>query len=95
LAAGATAANWSLEAPSYIEGEQSPGTGLLVIAIHAALLAGPQMARRIDDYLNQLRERYGAYIPGERRAANRDRQTDSLSVNTAMLTALRNLAGAD
>lgn len=67
LAAGMTGANWSLDAPSFTEGSQSPGTGLLVVAIEPKLL-DPDFERRAADQVERLRLRYGVHIPGRARA---------------------------
>jgi (2R)-3-sulfolactate dehydrogenase (NADP+) len=67
LAAGVTGANWSLDAPSFTEGTESPGTGLLVIAIEPKLL-DPDFERRAAVQVERLRRRYGVHIPGRARA---------------------------
>ena len=68
MAAGLTGANWALDAPSFTSGENSPGAGLLVIAIAPALLA-PDFAARLRLQLDRLAE-LGVHIPGRRAAAN-------------------------
>jgi (2R)-3-sulfolactate dehydrogenase (NADP+) len=67
LAAGVTGANWSLDAPSFTQGSQTPGTGLLVIAI-APKLFDPEFERRAGEQVERLRRRYGVHIPGRARA---------------------------
>ena len=64
LAAGLTAANWSLDAPPFDRGSVSPGAGLIVVAIAARLLA-PDFPARVRRQLERL-ARLGVYIPGRR-----------------------------
>ena len=64
LAAGLTAANWSLDAPPFDRGSVSPGAGLIVVAIAARLLA-PDFPARVRCQLERL-ARLGVYIPGRR-----------------------------
>lgn len=71
LAAGVTGANWSLDAPSFMEGSESPGAGLMIIAINPALICGDDFSSRADVYLKRLRTEFDAYIPGERRGNNK------------------------
>lgn len=67
LAAGVTGANWSLDAPSFTEGTESPGTGLFVVAVEPNLL-DPDFGRRAGEQIERLRRRYGVHIPGRARA---------------------------
>jgi (2R)-3-sulfolactate dehydrogenase (NADP+) len=67
LAAGLTGANWSLDAPSFTEGSQSPGTGLFIIAIEPKLLDA-DFESRMKDQLDRLRRQYGVHIPGRSRS---------------------------
>jgi (2R)-3-sulfolactate dehydrogenase (NADP+) len=64
LAAGLTGANWSLDAPSFIDGADAPGAGLFVVAIAPKLLA-PDFARRLGSQLARLAG-MGVHIPGRR-----------------------------
>jgi (2R)-3-sulfolactate dehydrogenase (NADP+) len=62
LAAGLSGANWSLDAPSFSDGSQSPGSGLFIAAIAPALLdAG--FEQRMAGQFERLRG-YGVHIPG-------------------------------
>ncbi len=63
LAAGVTGANWSLDAPSFMQGAQNPGTGLFVIAIEPKLL-DPDFEQRTGKQTERLRRRYGVHVPG-------------------------------
>jgi (2R)-3-sulfolactate dehydrogenase (NADP+) len=67
LAAGVTGANWSLDAPSFTEGSESPGTGLFIVAVEPKLL-DPDFERRAGEQVERLRRRYGVHIPGRARA---------------------------
>ena len=62
LAAGLTGANWSLDAPSFVSGGESPGAGLFVIAIAPRLL-DPHFRERMAAQASRL-ERLGVYVPG-------------------------------
>lgn len=67
LAAGLSGANWSLDAPSFTTGSQSPGTGLFVIAMSPALF-DPAFEDRMKAQLHRLGAQYGVYIPGKGKA---------------------------
>ncbi|PZU88865.1 MAG: lactate dehydrogenase [Shinella sp.] len=62
LASGLSAANWSMDAPSFTEGDQSPGSGLTVIAIAPALL-DEGFETRLAAQLKRLAEE-GVHVPG-------------------------------
>ncbi|MFD0085160.1 Ldh family oxidoreductase, partial [Priestia megaterium] len=62
LAAGATGANWSLDAPSFEEGSQSPGAGLFIVALNPELLA-PDFSARMAAQIDRLSSK-GIHIPG-------------------------------
>lgn len=70
LAAGLTGANWSLDAPSFTSGSESPGTGLFVAAIEPAAFA-PGFATRLGEHLARLSADYGVHIPGQAKVAAR------------------------
>ncbi len=63
LAAGLAGANWSLDAPSFTEGGESPGSGLFVAAISPALFDA-DFEQRLGAQVERLRRRYGVHIPG-------------------------------
>lgn len=80
LAAGLTGANWSLDAPSFTSGGESPGTGLLVVAIEPKAL-DPDFPQRLEDHLKRLSAGYGVHIPGAAKAAaRRTAERDGLDV---------------
>ncbi|SAL70032.1 malate/L-lactate dehydrogenase [Caballeronia arvi] len=61
LAAGLTGANWSLDAPSFVQGGQSPSVGLCVVAWDAAAGFGT----RLQTHIERLAQ-CGMHIPGRR-----------------------------
>lgn len=63
LAAGLTGANWSLDAPGFTEGTESPGSGLFVAALSPTLFDG-DFEERLGRQIERLRRRYGVHIPG-------------------------------
>jgi (2R)-3-sulfolactate dehydrogenase (NADP+) len=68
LAAGLSGANWSLDAPSFTRGDESPGSGLFVLAI-AASLVDPAFEERLGAQLGRLSADYGVHLPGAAKAA--------------------------
>ncbi|MCG7381436.1 Ldh family oxidoreductase [Paenibacillus sp. ACRRY] len=62
LAAGATGANWSLDAPSFDEGSESPGAGVFIIALDPELLS-PGFSARLVSQIERLSAK-GIHIPG-------------------------------
>lgn len=95
LAAGLAAANWSLDAPSFLEGDCSPGIGLYVQALDPDALAGAGFAGRLAAYLDRIEGGYGAYIPGAGRAAKAAAaRHDGLVVPADLLARIREIAQA-
>jgi (2R)-3-sulfolactate dehydrogenase (NADP+) len=70
LSAGLSGANWSLDAPAFATGSQSPGTGLFVVAIEPKLL-DPDFETRLQSQIDRLSGDYGVYIPGKGKVAMR------------------------
>lgn len=62
LAAGTTGANWSLDAPSFEEGSESPGAGLFIVTINPELLS-PGFPKRLASQIERLSSK-GIHIPG-------------------------------
>lgn len=62
LAAGLTGANWSMDAPPFSEGRQSPGIGLFIVALEPNTLA-PGFPARLAAQIERLRAQ-GVVIPG-------------------------------
>jgi (2R)-3-sulfolactate dehydrogenase (NADP+) len=65
LAAGLTGANWSLDAPSFAAGAESPGVGLFIVALKPDLLA-PGFPGRLASQVERLAAG-GIHIPGRNR----------------------------
>ncbi|REG58818.1 (2R)-3-sulfolactate dehydrogenase (NADP+) [Paraburkholderia sp. BL6669N2] len=62
LAAGMTGANWSMDAPHYALGSESPGVGLFLVAFRPeALVAG--FTERLSAHIDRLAQS-GVRIPG-------------------------------
>lgn len=66
MASGLGAANWSMDAPGFTEGAESPGAGLTVIAIDPVLL-DPDFESRLAVQIDRL-ENEGVHIPGRSKA---------------------------
>jgi (2R)-3-sulfolactate dehydrogenase (NADP+) len=93
LAAGLTGANWSLDAPAFNRGSESPGTGLFVLAIEPKLL-DPGFEQRMADQLDRLGGRYGIHIPGRSAAQAAQRSaTHGLTVPKAVVQRISEFAG--
>ncbi len=63
LAAGLSGANWSLDAPSFSQGHESPGSGLFVLAIEPKLI-DPDFAARLKTQLDRLAFDHHVHVPG-------------------------------
>jgi (2R)-3-sulfolactate dehydrogenase (NADP+) len=83
LSAGISGANWSLDAPSFTTGSQSPGTGLTVIAL-ATRLVDRGFETRLAAQLDRL-SGHGVHIPGRSKgAAHGKAETGGLSIPRAL-----------
>lgn len=92
LAAGLTGANWSLDAPSFFDGDACPDTGLLVLAINPLLVA-PDFTARMASQLARLQNEYGLYIPGLSKAQSRRKSASTgIEVQTHLVDRLRDMA---
>src|SRR5690606_28941376 len=88
LSAGLSGANWSLDAPDFAEGHESPGTGLFVLAIEPKLF-DPDFAKRLQVQLDRLEMQYGVHIPGRARGRAATLATTSgLDVPTDIVNAI-------
>ncbi|MFJ3046751.1 Ldh family oxidoreductase [Herbaspirillum chlorophenolicum] len=81
LAAGVTGANWSIDAPSFEQGEASPGVGLFVVAIDPKVFA-PDFPARLASQIDRLTAK-GLYVPG------RGRKADDIVLKLSVLDAIR------
>lgn len=86
LAAGLSGANWSLDAPDFMTGDKTPGSGLTVIAIAPSLL-DDGFDERLDAQLTRLSTGYGIHIPGASKfdALNRARE-DGIRLPSALVS---------
>ena len=83
LSAGLSGANWSLDAPSFTKGSESPGTGLFVLAIEPAVF-GPNFGMRMRAQLERL-SFYGVHIPGMGKSEARRRSAhEGITIPTAV-----------
>ena len=69
LAAGLTGANWSRDAPAFNAGTQSPGIGLLIIAIDPRASGGANTEARLISFLKTIQSEEPVHIPGAAKAA--------------------------
>ncbi len=81
LAAGLTGGNWSLDAPSFADGADSPGIGLFLIALSPALLA-PDFPARMALQAERLAAS-GVHIPG------RTPMADEITLPQALVDAIK------
>lgn len=68
LSAGLTGANWSCDAPSFIEGNRCPDVGLFIIAINPGTVFGDEFETRVADYLERYTADFAGRIPGNKRS---------------------------
>lgn len=91
LAAALPGANWSLDAPSFFDGEDCPATGLFVLAI-CPDAAAPNFDRRMAAQMRRLANDFGVHLPGLRKAENRKRaQVEGFDVDQQLLDRLKEL----
>lgn len=92
LAAGLTGANWSLDAPSFTSGSETPGSGLFILAIEPKVLE-PDFEDRMEKQLRRLSDDYGVHIPGRSKHEHRLRAEQSgLAVPRAVVAELKAVA---
>lgn len=93
LAAGLTGANWSLDCPSFFDGNHSPGAGLFVLAL-APVDDGAAFQARLARHMSRLAQDHGLHVPGEAKARHHDRaSTEGLDIPSGIVERLRRLAG--
>jgi (2R)-3-sulfolactate dehydrogenase (NADP+) len=92
LAAGLTGANWSLDAPSFTEGPESPGSGLFILALYPTLWQ-PDFPARLERQLDRLSNEHGVHIPGWAKRTRRQRAAEvGLTVPRAIVAQLESAA---
>jgi (2R)-3-sulfolactate dehydrogenase (NADP+) len=77
LAAGLTGANWSARAPAFDAGSESPGAGLLILAISPAAAHGAGFLPHIETFLAELSADPTAHVPGVEKGRRADRARES------------------
>lgn len=89
LAGGVAGANWSLDSPSFTSGTESPGSGLLVVAIEPKVLAA-DFEQRLSRQLDRLERDYGVHIPGKGKGeAARRAAREGIAVEAELVARLR------
>ena len=89
LAAGLSDANWSLDAPSFSDGSESPGSGLFVLAISPHVI-GDDFSWRLDTHLQRLEYEYGMHVPGQAKAQSaREEDKAGIAVDADIVAAIR------
>jgi (2R)-3-sulfolactate dehydrogenase (NADP+) len=63
--AGLAGGNWSVDAPSFLGGEGSPGIGMFLLVIDPNF-GNRSFPRRLRIHLERMQEKYGVQIPGRR-----------------------------
>lgn len=94
LAAGLTGANWSLDAPSFVAGDRSPGIGLFVLAI-APRGAAAGLAARFGDQMERLAG-LGVHVPGRgKRDGRAGDERRTLSLPAGVLAHIARISGIE
>ena len=92
MTAGVCGATWSLDAPSFTSGGESPGSGLFVVAINAEAI-DPGFGVRMAAHMARLSGDYGVHIPGPAKAeASRRAQHEGLRIPAALHQRIRDWA---
>ena len=90
LAAGLTGANWSLDSPAFHQGAQTPGCGLLILALAPDFFSSG-FERRLASQLARLTQ-VGVHRPGwARQHAMADSEKDGISISVELLDALSSM----
>ncbi|NMG46140.1 Ldh family oxidoreductase [Aromatoleum toluvorans] len=81
--------NWSLDAPSFLEGTQSPAVGMLVVAINPTVLDA-DFTSRLSAQLDRLHRDYKVFVPGyEKAEALRASSTNGMAVDEELIRKLQ------
>ncbi len=92
LAAGLAGANWSLDAPSFFDGDECPATGMFVLALDPALVV-PDFSARMAAQIERLSGEYGVHIPGRSKiSARKKARRSGIIVDDTMISRLRAMA---
>ncbi len=91
LAGGLAGANWSLDAPSFFNGDECARTGLFVLAIDPTP-AARSFPKRMAAQIKRLADDYGVHIPGLSKAKRRERaQSDGIEIDDDLMRMLKDL----
>lgn len=89
ILAGLAGGSWSVDAPPFDGGAESPRVGLFLLALDPEL-AGPGFLDRLGRHVARLEREHGVAVPGRRRA-----RLDRVELDAALLADLRRRAGED
>jgi (2R)-3-sulfolactate dehydrogenase (NADP+) len=85
ILATASGGLWSVDAPSYLEGDKNSAVGMFVLAIQPAFL-NERFSERLSEHLQHLQENYGVYVPGSaRRKARKAAQLHGLHLDESVV----------
>lgn len=92
ILAAMSGGSWSLDAPSFLEGNRSPAVGMLIVAINPQLL-DDDFDTRLSTQLKRLAVGHSVFIPGiEKAEALRKSVEHGLSVGADLIQKLRSAA---
>jgi (2R)-3-sulfolactate dehydrogenase (NADP+) len=92
ILAAMSGGNWSLDAPSFLEGNRSPGVGMLLVALNPQLL-DEDFSTRFSVQLQRLLVEYNVFVPGfEKAEALQKSVAHGLSVDADLIQKLKSVA---
>ncbi|MCB6184975.1 Ldh family oxidoreductase [Leeia sp. TBRC 13508] len=84
-------ANWSIDAPSFLEGNESPRVGMTVIAIEPSLI-NEHFTQRLSDHLSTLSTTFGVYIPGAEKSSKlAESMANGINIDSEIYARLSNI----
>jgi (2R)-3-sulfolactate dehydrogenase (NADP+) len=89
--AGLAGGNWSVDAPSFLEGERSPGIGMFILVIDPTFRER-SFPRRLRLHLERLQRNYGVRLPGRRGARAEPADGQKIPVPENLFEKLRDAA---
>ena len=93
LSAGLAGANWSLDAPSFFDGSQCPGTGLFLLAINPAPVT-QNFLSRMSAQIGRLASDFNVHIPGSSKASlRRSVAIEGIQIDNIHLDRLKSMIG--
>lgn len=92
ILAAMSGGNWSLDAPSFLEGNRSPGVGMLIVALDPQWL-DDDFGMRLSAQLQRLAAEHNVFIPGFEKAQALQRSVEhGLSVDADLYRKLESVA---